>query len=593
MLCFFLLSAAFNPLMAQSDAQIRKIEFMGNHNLSSGELLRQMNTQTKTSTQRWLSHWMKWPVYSSNVMNEDLSRLRKYYQRNGFLSPVITSRIIPTEREDRIHILLEIIEGPPVLIKKVEWEGIPAGHLPFMKTINAEIPVRVGERFSDKNLTRSEAIISREFMNNGYPGIQVKHVLSVDFNRQSVSVIWKLSSGKLSYFGDLTLSGNEHIDSAYIFKHVEIVKGNPFSKKEMEETQQELFDLGLFRYLTVKANTNTMIDSLIPVSITLKESPRYNLESGIGYGTDDRLRVSATLTRLHFLGGSRRLLVSVKRSHYFPIGVEARYIQSDLILPNFDLIINPFYLHQLEQSYHVKRLGASATVRHKFNRQSSLNFTYTAENDQLTIIETEDYLEEEELHDKSGITCGYSLNTTSDVFDPHNGWRFDGVMSYMGVGFQSKYHYIRMEVDGRTYVELFDNWVLATRLKMGFIETLRSDVSSPIEDRFLLGGASTLRGWSRNAVSILDEDSLLVGGNYMALANFELRVPVYDIFSGVVFFDSGNIWNSSFAIPVPHLDAGFGFRAKSPIGPIRFDIGFPLNADDFKPQFFVSIGHMF
>jgi outer membrane protein assembly factor BamA len=250
---------------------------------------------------------------------------------------------------------------------------------------------------------------------------------------------------------------------------------------------------------------------------------------------------------------------------------------------------------QHEYSYNIKRLGAGITLQRKLSDESATFLTYSVENDRLNISDqfSSDLSKTESLHNKSGFTAGYSINTTKNVFEPNDGWKWNASLTYMGIGFNSKYHYLKMTVDGRNYLQFMGNWVLASRVNLGFIEPLQGDLQTPLEDRFLLGGASSLRGWGRNAIALISKDGLLVGGNYMAEANLEIRIPIYDIFSGVVFADAGNIWNSALDLPVLRLDTGMGLRAKSPIGPIRLDVGFPIGENKFKPQFFIMIGHAF
>ena len=144
------------------------------------------------------------------------------------------------------------------------------------------------------------------------------------------------------------------------------------------------------------------------------------------------------------------------------------------------------------------------------------------------------------------------------------------------------------------YYQLDDGWIIAGRVRSGFINPLRNE-SSPIEDRFLLGGAFSMRGWGRHQISPVNEQGKLTGGNSMLEGNMELRFPIFDIFSGVVFTDIGNVWRKAFAYDFNQLryDAGSGLRVKTPVGPVRLDIASPLFEREIRPQFYISIGHAF
>ena len=121
------------------------------------------------------------------------------------------------------------------------------------------------------------------------------------------------------------------------------------------------------------------------------------------------------------------------------------------------------------------------------------------------------------------------------------------------------------------------------------------DEETPIEDRFMLGGALSLRGWGRNQISPVNENGDLVGGNSMIEASAELRMPVYDILSGALFVDTGNVWETSHMGRITDLrtDFGIGMRVNTPIGPLRVDIATPIFEGDYKLVYCFSIGHAF
>jgi outer membrane protein insertion porin family len=141
----------------------------------------------------------------------------------------------------------------------------------------------------------------------------------------------------------------------------------------------------------------------------------------------------------------------------------------------------------------------------------------------------------------------------------------------------------------------------------------------PISESFFSGGGSTLRGFSLNGagpqrqVPVCPTDnpncgqliSVPVGGKMLVVANSELRFPlgmnmplVGGPLGGAVFYDGGNVYsNVSFSTLFSDFShsVGGGLRYKTPVGPVRIDIGHLLNPPPGVKsyQFFVTLGQAF
>src|SRR5262249_49775199 len=107
----------------------------------------------------------------------------------------------------------------------------------------------------------------------------------------------------------------------------------------------------------------------------------------------------------------------------------------------------------------------------------------------------------------------------------------------------------------------------------------------PASERFFAGGDTTVRGFALDSVGTpetIDQDGFPIGGNALIVLNAEVRAPVRGNLSAVGFLDSGNVFARAVDLNVTELRsaAGFGFRYKSPVGPIRVDLGFKLHREE-------------
>ena len=119
--------------------------------------------------------------------------------------------------------------------------------------------------------------------------------------------------------------------------------------------------------------------------------------------------------------------------------------------------------------------------------------------------------------------------------------------------------------------------------QLNYIHTL------PASERFFAGGDSTVRGFALDRLgdeSTIGANGFPTGGNGMIVLNSELRVPVFGPLQVVGFLDAGNVIDrvSNFDLARIRGAAGFGVRYRSPLGPIRLDLGFKLDRQEFAGE---------
>jgi outer membrane translocation and assembly module TamA len=104
----------------------------------------------------------------------------------------------------------------------------------------------------------------------------------------------------------------------------------------------------------------------------------------------------------------------------------------------------------------------------------------------------------------------------------------------------------------------------------------------PASERFFAGGDTTVRGFTLDRLGTpetIDRDGFPTGGHGLIVLNAEARVPLRGGLGAVVFIDGGNVWRKVSDMDWSQMrgSVGFGLRYRSPVGPIRVDLGIKLD----------------
>jgi outer membrane protein insertion porin family len=588
-------------LRAQDGFAVQVINFTGNESISSGTLKQLMETKSIGAFARLLGK--KGPEYSEAVMVRDIDRIRAFYQREGFLDVIVAPAQAESDQRRRtVRLTVQITEGEPIRVREITHSLTSLGSIPdsvlsaLLKRTGRELSLRPEARFRDSAVFFDQMILAREFGNIGYPYVKITPELTVSRPDHAVDIEWRIESGPKCYFGDVRVGGATNVPTSVIARQVAFQSGDLYRLRLIERTQRQVYGLGTFQIATTTPAFSRDSGEVIPVDVFVKDAKRLTTKLGLGYGTEDRFRVFSDTRLLGFLGGARRLQLYIKHSHLDPYYIIATLTQPAFPTPGTTLITSPFVWRQNEPGYTVNRFGATIGAVHQFSTKLSGSVSYSVERvkvAQSILAETSDSTEFADLYNKSQLILGSFFDNSGPLFNPRRGFYNSNTIAFSGFGFGGKTRYLKLQVDLRRYQSLA-MLVLATRIKLGGIRTYTDKSFVPVEERFYSGGSSSVRGWARSELGP-HEAGLPIGGQSLLEASAELRFPIWDLLSGVVFTDAGNVWTKSFSYHMDDLRfaAGGGPRFATPIGPIRLDVAWPVDDDDKKMQFHISIGQAF
>jgi len=355
--------------------------------------------------------------------------------------------------------------------------------------------------------------------------------------------------------------------------------------------------LRLFR--TIRIDEDKRRDPRVEVRIRLVEAPRHEVRFGVGYDTEEQLRGLAGWRDYDFLGGARQLGFTARASFL------RRSIAADFLQPHFPGAHQRLRLiasedQEDEETYTDDR--ARFTPRLELQPLPALTAYafYRIEYDSLSGVKRAVARRFPDLAPHSGLLSGAGFgadwNGTDDLLDPTRGWVTSASVEPVGGFLGGKFSFVRLQGEGRRYQPLFADLGAAFRLRLGTEALTGGSRDVPLFERLYAGGIGSVRGYERRHVGpLIDDDP--IGGRSLLEGSAELRHPVTERLGAAVFADAGQVSLASFDFPLDDLRYGFGFglRYKSPVGPLRVDLGFPLEPPrgDARWQLHLRVGYVF
>jgi outer membrane protein insertion porin family/translocation and assembly module TamA len=574
--------------------RLRDLRFEGNDHVPGKAIKAAMVTKPRP----WFALWREFPEFDPVAFRVDLERVRRVFQNRGYFEArILHDIVLPAEGTD-VTAVLWIEEGPPVHVGRVDVElgGAqlsPEARAELLKTL----PIKEGEVFTQEGYDAGVANLRGYYRQNGFARVTVAKEAQVDLGEHRALVSYRVDSGSLSEFGDVAVSGNEKVGEDVIRREIAFKPGEPFKQSKLDDTRDQLGALSLFSTIRLEEDEGT--DPEVDYALKVTELPPREIRFGIGYDTEEQLRGLASWRHYNFLGGARQLGFAARASFI------TRTLLADFLQPHYPIHTMRTRLlfaetQDDEDAYTLLRTRVSPRLEWQPTRRFTTYVFHRSEFDALSdvsraikarvpgIAPDDSFL--------SGLGMGFDWIRTDDLFDPTRGFvvklSFEPVGGFLG----GDVSFVRLVGEWRGYYKLVGRLLGSLRVRLGAADPTSGDEEIPIYERFYAGGINSVRGYGRWRVGPLIDDEP-VGGRTLVETSVELRHPITDTISGVVFFDGGQVDLNSWDFPFDDLQygTGIGARVHTPIGPLGLDLGFPIDPppEDQSWQIYVSLGAPF
>ncbi|HET6617222.1 MAG TPA: outer membrane protein assembly factor BamA [Gemmatimonadota bacterium] len=589
----------------QDGAEVRDFEIDGNQAL----------TETTIENALYTSESGTWPwsedrYLSKDEFLKDLERIHILYQRNGYFSMELLSYDVRPVG-DGVSITLTISEGEPTLVERLEIEELTALGAELEEEMIGRIPLKQGEVFNEADLLASRILLESEFKNRGYAYATVLLEYRIDKEVRTAEVIYSVDAGDQYYIGETRIEGYDPDDLDLVQGQLEFASGELYDLEEILQSQRNLYQLGLFRRVLIEPQLASVRADTVDVLVSLAPAPTHVVRVGVGYGTEELVRIRTSWIDRNLYGGARQLEV---RGQYSKLEREAAvtYRLPTFIVPEASFMTSAFLRFEIEDNYTVERLGGTVRTAWREGQRWQARAGFTAEHDDYSEFDEGVLIPElgREFINPSRLVyaeVGVTFDNTDSLFHPSRGWTAN--LGYQ-VGLPiltGDYAYNRLVLLVTRYLEIREGWVLAGKVLPGVIFGYGGEKDRvPLFQRLFAGGANSVRGYERRQLGPKDDPESFgqernpepVGGRGGFETSLELRFPLRGNLSGAAFVDAGNVWRDPDDISLGDLKytPGVGVRYRTPVGPIRLDVAHRTASDeDFLPKwvFHISIGNAF
>ena len=545
--------------------------------------------------------WKKPPEFKEEELEGDILRLKAYYERQGFYHTEIVPKIQIQDQEVRLE--LRINEGPFVQVVQEEVKVAPATPPLDLSSLNGKWPLKQGDRFTVDAYEALKRLYLDYLLDHGHPQAQTEGKVFLDEEKNTARIEVTVIPGPPGYFGDIKITGNVETPDYLVMRQLTFKPGDVFSFKELYDSQRKLYALDLFKSVTIAPAEGKEKERRIPVEVVLQEKKKRSVKVGLGYGDEDRFRAKLGLRFRNLGGGGRTLELDGKHSS-IEDRVTTTFTNPQLWASRNDFVFQSGYIRRYlpgftDKSYFTQeRLERDLPWKIRGYLGHGLEFArpFNIPEETLAILSQ---TTPGKLYRASMLIVGLRRDTMDNPVDPHRGgllaWTGECAPNFLGSNLQ----FLRTVVEGRRYYAPWDtNFILAGRLKFGFIQPIQSTDQIPIFRRFFAGGYDSVRGYRFDYLGPRNTAGLPIGGEALMEGSLEARIPIYKEFRAAIFIDFGNVF-----LNIPNFDlgqlkytSGLELRYMTPIGPLGVGIGIPWNPinghkDNYRVYF--TIGQAF
>ena len=557
--------------------KIKRITFEGNQAYSDKELKKMM----KVSERSIFGFFTDSGLLKREQLKQDINKLQVFYLNNGFINIQLSEPEIAYDKKG-IYVKISVMEGKRFRVGKVDITG-DEPKLPLTFLLK-NLKINKKEYFDRASIMKDIEYLAQVCNDEGYAYADVTPRTIPDEKEQTVDVIYHITKGSQVYFNRITITGNTKTRDKVIRRQLAIVEGGLYNSSRLRGSYMALNRLRYFEevnFQTEKGPDETLTD----VNIHVKERPTGFFSVGAGYSAVDQAVITGQISQQNLFGRGQSLSLKAhlgSRVTSYDISFIEPWLFDIPLWSKFD-----FWNFAREyDSYDLESNGFGITFGYPIWRYVTGYVGYRLTTN--TIKNLDPFVawliqQQEGKMTSSTMTLTLVRDTTDDYIFPTTGSKNSISLEHSGTILQGDTSFTKYQANSTWFFPLFREVVFGIRGRGGYVQG-HEGKDIPVYERFYLGGINSLRGLRE--VGPKDPwTGDVIGGTTMFNANAEFLFPLIKSagMKGLVFYDTGNTWESGYHLTDLRKTAGAGIRWYSPIGPLRLEWGYVLDRKEEEP----------
>jgi outer membrane protein insertion porin family len=603
---------------------VKQINFVGAHAFTSGRL----KDVIKTSVSGWFSFLQTTDIYDPDRVEADRDLLRRFYLKNGYADVRIVSAVGEYDPAKKGFIVtFTIDEGAKYHVGTVDVVSNVRALNPNI--LRSRIKLRPGDVYNADLVEKSVEQMTIEAAKSGYAFANVRPRGDRNFDKKTINLAFVVEEGARAYIERINIRGNTRTRDYVIRREFDIGEGDAYNRALIDRAERRLKNLNFFKSVKITNEPGSAPDRVV-INVDVEEQPTGEFSVSGGYSTADGFIGEVSVADRNLMGRGQYGKASVTFGQYTR-GADLSFVEPYLFGYRMSGGVDIFYKENDANdyvSYTTKSYGTNLRLGFALTEELSFQPRYSIYRQEITLPDQYDNCTSTTSpaspnFNPSGFNCfsdgeaslpvrmelsqgpvtvslvGYTLayNTLDNVRAPTSGLYAELKQDLAGVG--GDVNFIRSQAEARSYYEVLPDVVGVVKLQGGNISAWGGKDLRML-DEFQMG-PNLVRGFEPSGIGPRDltngttNDAL--GGSMYWGASVEAQTPLYFLPKEIgiklaVFADAGSLWdyqgptywnvtNESVQVGLnsPTLirsSVGVGFLWDSPLGPLRFDLAYPI-----------------